>query len=109
MARHVEAVSTTIEIESYLKPKANHVAQVEPEQACPDAVIAAVQHKQDAIMGMLENTMSRLEKLEAQTSEGQSASAGNPGPRAKRPVVCHNCKQEGQYARGCAAPLARTP
>lgn len=84
------------------------MAQVEPEQARPDAVIAAVQHKQDAIMGMLENIMSRLEKLEARTSEGQSASAGNPGPRAKRPVVCHNCKQEGHYARGCAAPSART-
>ena len=92
-----------------MKPKASHVAQVEPEQARPDAVIAAVQHKQDAIMGMLENIMSRLEKLEARTSEGQSASAGNPRSRAKRPVVCHNCKQEGHYARGCAAPPTRTP
>ena len=105
----IEAVSATIEMESYLKPKASHVAQVEPEQAHPDAVIAAVQHKQDAIMGMLENIMSRLEKLEARTNEGRSASAGNPEPRARRPVVCHNCKQEGHYARGCAAPPARTP
>ena len=105
----IEAVSATIEMESYLKPKASHVAQVEPKQAHPDAVIAAVQHKQDAIMGMLENIMSRMAKLEARTSEGQSASAGNPRSRAKRPVVCHNCKQEGHYARGCGAPPARTP
>ena len=105
----IEAISATIEMESYLKPKASHVAQMEPEQAHPDAVILAVQHKQDAIMGMLENIMSRLEKLEVRTNEGRSASASNPEPRARRPVVCHNCKQEGHYARGCAAPPARTP
>ena len=39
-----------MEMESYLKPKASQVAQVEPEQSHPDAVIAEVQLKQDAIM-----------------------------------------------------------
>ena len=55
------------------------------------------------MMGVLEN-MARLEKLEAQ---GQPTPIWNSEPRAKRPVVCHNCKQEGHYARGCAVPPAR--
>ena len=104
----IEAVSATIEMESYLKPKPSHVAQVEPEQSHADTAIAAVQLKQDAMMGVLENIMARLEKLEAQASEGRPTLVGNSEPRAKRPVVCHNCKQEGHYARGCAAPPART-
>ena len=104
----IEAVSATIEMESYLKPKPSHVAQVEPEQSHADTAIAAVQLKQDAMMGVLENIMARLEKLEAQANEGRPTPVGNSEPRAKRRVVCHNCKQKGHYARGCAAPPART-
>ena len=103
----IEAVSATIEMESYVKPKPSHVAQVELEQSHADTAIAAVQLKQDAMMGVLESIMARLEKLEAQASEEQPTPIGNSEPRAKRPVVCHNCKQEGHYARGCAAPPAR--
>ena len=66
----IETVSATIEMQSYLKPKASHVVQVEPEKSHADTVIAAVQLKQDAMMGVLENIMARLEKLEAQASEG---------------------------------------
>ena len=50
----IGAVSATIEMESYLKPKPSNVAQVEAEQLHADTVIAAVQLKQDA--------MARLEK-----------------------------------------------
>ena len=66
----IEAVSATIEMESYLKPKPSYMAQVEPEQSHADTAIAAVQLKQDTMMGVLENIMARLEKLEAQASEG---------------------------------------
>ena len=72
---------TTIEMESYLKPKPSHVAQVEPEQSHSGAVIAAVQLKQDAMMGVLENIMARLEKLEARASEGRPVPTGNPDLR----------------------------
>ena len=48
----IEAVSATIEMESYLKPKSSHVAQVELEQSHADTAIAAVQLKQDAMMGV---------------------------------------------------------
>ena len=104
----IEAVSATIEMESYLRPKPSHIAQVEPEQPQTDAVIAAVQLKQDTMMGMLENILSRLEKLESRTREGRQAPIENAEPRNKRPVVCRNCLQEGHYARGCASPPART-
>ena len=72
----IEVVSATIEMESYLKPKPSHVAQVEPEQSHTDTAIAAVQLKQDAMMGVLKNIMVRLEKLEPQASGIQS-----PGQR----------------------------
>ena len=106
----IKAVSATIEMESYLKPRPSHVAQVEPEQSQMEAVIAAVQHKQDTIMGMLENVMARLEKLESWEKRGerQQAPGGNLEPRQKRPIVCRNFFQEGHYARGCASPPART-
>ena len=67
----IEVVSATIEMESYLKPKPSHVAQVEPEQSHTDTVIA-----QDDMMGVLKNIMVRLEKLEPQASGIQS-----PGQR----------------------------
>ena len=104
----IEAVSATIEMESYLRPKPSHIAQVEPEQPKTDTVIAAVQLKQDAMLGMLENIMARLEKLEARTREGRQSPLENAEPRTRKPVVCRNCLQEGHYARGCASPPART-
>jgi len=55
----IEAVCATIEMESYLRPKPSRIAQVEPEQPQTDAVIAAVQLKQDTLMAMLENILSR--------------------------------------------------
>ena len=39
----VEAVSSTIKMESYLQPKPSRVAQIEPEQGA-ESVIAAIQH-----------------------------------------------------------------
>ena len=101
-------MSATIEMESYLRPKPSHIAQVEPEQPKTDTVIAAVQLKQDAMLGMLENIMARLEKLEARTREGRQSPLENAEPKTRRPVVCRNCLQEGHYARGCASPPART-
>lgn len=97
-------------MESYLKPRPSHVAQVEPEQSHSEAVITAVQLKQDTMMEMLENIVVRLEKLETRASEGRPVPGpvGNPKPSGKRPVVCHNCQQEGHYTRGCALPPART-
>ena len=105
----IEAVSATIEMESYLKPKPTSIAQIEPARPETDTVIATVQHKQDAMMGMLENIMTRLEKLEARMGSGQPQRSENAESRTRRPVVCHNCQREGHYARGCALPAVSRP
>ena len=63
----IEVVSATIEMESYLKPKPSHVAQVELEQSHADTAIAAVQLKQDAMMGVLEKY------------HGEAGKTGSPG------------------------------
>ena len=63
----IEAVSATIEMESYLKPKPSYMAQVEPEQSHADTAIAAVQLKQDTMMGVLEKY------------HGEAGKTGSPG------------------------------
>lgn len=121
----IEAISFTIEAESYL-PKPGRVSYVESSEsvlppsshgASVSAVqehelsIAAVREQQSAMMGILERMTKRLEKLEghltpSQTAEGtwrdKEYRAGNK-ESARAPVICHKCKKEGHYARGCAA------
>ena len=93
----VDAVGSTLEMESYLLPRTGQVAQVGVE---PEPIIAAVQSKQDSIMGMLQNVMERLDKLEKQAFP----KAGYPEMLSRsNPVVCHKCGQEGHFARGCAS------
>ena len=62
--------------------------------------MAAVQSKQDSIMGMLHNVMERLDKLEKQGFP----KAGCPETTSQsNPVVCHKRGQERHFARGCAS------
>ena len=121
----IEAIGFTIEAESYL-PKPGRVSYVESnesvqprssEQSSNSAVqgqelaIAAVRDQQNSMMAILEKMTKRLEKLEgrvtaSQTTEGtwrnkEDKRADRDSTRA--PVICHKCKKEGHYARGCAA------
>ena len=66
-------------------------------------------------MGILESMTKRLENLEECLSTSR-ALQGTLSSRAERvtnrednrtPVFCHKCKQEGHYARGCAANCSR--
>jgi len=59
----VDAVGSTLEMGSYLLPQTGQVAQVGVES---EPIMAAVQNKQDSIIGMLRNVMERLDKLEKQ-------------------------------------------
>ena len=56
----MEAVSGTIEMESYLQPKPSGIAQVEPEHTA-ESVIAAIQHQQTVLLGALHKVVERLE------------------------------------------------
>lgn len=130
-----EAVTATLEMESYLQPKGRtgRVAQVSVDEEAQ--VVAGVQSKQDAVMDMMTQMMARLEKLEAagtrpryerderdrlrdgrrderhdaRTQRGrteQQRHRHHP-PDPARPIICRRCGKEGHYARGCASRQTR--
>ena len=96
----VEAVGSTLEMESYLLPQPSKVATVDVEQ---HTAIAAVQSKQESMMGMLQTMMERLDRLEKQMHTPTRPTQTGP-PSHSRPIICNKCGQEGHYARGCAKP-----
>lgn len=59
----IDAISTTLEMESYLLPRPHKVATVDIQES---PTVAAVQNKQDAMMEMLQAMMERLDRLEKQ-------------------------------------------
>ena len=85
----IEAVSATIEMESYLKPKPSYMAQVEPEQSHADTAIAAVQLKQDTMMGVLEKY------------HGEAGKTGSPG---KWRMTHTNLEFRAQGKETCGVP-----
>jgi len=99
----VEAVSFTIEMESYLQRPAK-VASVTNEEP---SLVSTIQNQQGAIVKTLED-VTCLQRLEATMQDFPPVETRRPpsqyqGQRNRgQPVVCHKCKQEGHYARGCA-------
>ena len=102
----VEAVSYTIEMESYLQRPAK-LAPVTTEEP---PLVNTIQNQQGVMVKALEEVTQRLQKLEAtmqdlsqaQTKRSLSQNRGQRSRNQDQPVVCHRCKQEGHYARGCA-------
>ena len=102
-----EAVTTTLEMESYLIVGGGRVGQVDLQQ---EHIVAAVQTKQDALMSMMQTMMERLEKLETKeqsTSSQQHAytekTFNHPRCQPTAIPVCFKCGREGHIARGCRA------
>ena len=108
-----DAVTITMELQSHLK-----LAQ---SSASPNFSVSAVSDKSrqpssDRTIVLLEQLVSRMERLEtelAHSDQGRTqAPLPSPNPRrryrgrqhrsSQRPVICHRCGQEGHYARGCA-------
>ena len=112
-----EAVTATLELESYSKTGPERIAHVGYEAA---AVVATVRdvHESDRLMDKLTDLLERIEKLEADSqsagtesrsghrrSNERSAGTGlGSGHRRlqQSAMVCRKCGQEGHYARGCA-------
>ena len=103
-----EAASATIELESYLSPKAAHISVAEEEQKGVAGVVAAFQSQQESMMEMIQKLVERVEKLESnqalcQPSTAPKTHVTSEGPeRRSNPVICRRCGQEGHYQRGCA-------
>ena len=109
-----EAVSATLELESYLVPTGLPAAGVPPSQ-----VVAGVRQSQDTMMEMLTKMMERLDRLESDcvtpaphrgVQQRQTAANSRRENRTSRkPVVCHKCGKEGHFAKGCAVRHSQPP
>ena len=113
-----EAVSSTLELESYLaaKPRSESISHVTVTDEPPAESIQAVQRD---MIGAMQKLVERVEKLEMATKQrypiGQGPRRGmDVPPRQSRgsqwnsggQIVCRRCHQPGHYARGCAANMS---
>ena len=67
-----EAVSVTLELESYLVPSSLLSTQSPVSQLPTPQVVAGVRESQEAMMNMLSKMMERLDKLELERATPQS-------------------------------------
>ena len=104
-----EAVSSTLELESYLsKPRSESVSHVASPDEPPVESIQAVQRD---MIGAMQKLVERVEKLEVaakQRHPGQGVDRPPRRGRGKHPgaqIICRRCNQPGHYVRGCAATI----
>ena len=92
-----EAVSATLELESYLVPTG--LQSISAAGVPPSQVVAGVRQSQDTMMEMLTKMMERLDRLETECATPpphrgfqQRQTPGTPRrekPTPKKPIVCH--------------------
>ena len=93
-----EAVSVTLELESYLIPSGlrSGLPSTSATEYTPQ-VVAGVCQSQDTMMQMLTKMMECLDQLE---SDREGKQRGEDST-SKKPVVCHKCGIVGHFVRGC--------
>ena len=101
-----EAVRATLELESYMKPAAKGVAPVGLEEESGFFAASSVQKTQEAMMGVLQNLVQRMEKLEAEGSNRsrrwpRNRGGGGGGGRTREEMVCWECHEKGHLSREC--------
>ena len=103
-----EAVSSTIELESYSPKEQSLVQSVSENGETPPSV--PVQAVQQQLLGAIQKLVERVEKLEMKPPHDHEQYMrpprkfqGQGAERRGRSVTCYRCGGRGHYARGCAA------
>ena len=105
----MEAVTATIELETYLLTVPN--ISTSDNDASSNADTPATQkhvnvlNGQPNLMEMVVKLAEKLECLEQNSSKRQQGQQHHSKQRRKRrsqQIICHVCKQSGHYAHGCA-------
>ena len=106
-----EAITATIELESYMPASANSVSSVEKQEtgiksetATDGGVVAAVSAT-ERLATMVDTLTARIEKLEASHGSVEERPARGREERRnyapRREVICFRCNQRGHIARYC--------
>ena len=80
-----EAVSVTLELESYLVPSSLLSTQSPASQLPTPQVVAGVRESQETMMNMLSKMMERLDKLESERATPQSRNGTRQSRNVHRP------------------------
>ena len=107
-----QAVSSTLELESYLaKPQSRSVFHIDLQK---EPVVESIQAVQRDIMGTMQKLVERMQKLEAAATQqrfptmqrvGGSMPSNYGRRRQQSPggqIICRRCNKPGYFACGCA-------
>ena len=104
-----DAVRLTLEVESYLKPRPDRIAQVGEDDDEPSVIAAAAKTPLADTLRQLLRLIDRIE-VKLRTVPQSGVAKQREGPKWRRPKfrsklpTCWNCGGEGHLSRSCTSP-----